>query len=473
MADILITHGDVFTMAGEGVGYIGDGAVAIEGNKIVAVGSTAELEKTHRAARTIDATMKAVLPGLIDGHLHTVIATLRGLGQDAPTWHEGVDPFFEQLTPDAVLAGAYLSAIEAVRAGTTTLGDYGPGMLISLPFYEKLGVRAKVCTLISEVPPVESLLKEGELYPFDPSIGDIRFRENLEVIEKWNGAANGRITTMLGPQGADYCTIGLFEKIKATAEKYDQKIHLHIGQADRELLQMKNRYGKRPVEFLEEIGYLDERLIAVHMVKCTDEEVEKVANSGASMAFCPSSLIICDAIVPPADVFLRAGGKVCLGTDETSSNNGTNIFSEMKLATLALNMKNVDPTLVPTWKSLRMATIEGALALGLDHEVGSLEEGKKADVILVDLKKPSMLPVLREPVRNIIPNLVLSARGDEVVMSIIDGKVIYENGRIQTIDEEACLDFAQQIASEVSEQAAKEVVKRKTFQRRLTQEMKY
>ncbi|RJP67935.1 MAG: amidohydrolase [Candidatus Abyssobacteria bacterium SURF_17] len=473
MIDLLIKRGDVFTMAGDGVGYIGDGAVAIEGNTIAAVGRTAELEKAFPAKRTIDATTKAVLPGLIDGHLHTVIALLRGLGQDAPTWHEGVDPYFEQLSTDAVLAGAQLSAIEAIRAGTTTLGDYGPGMLITLPFYEKLGIRAKVCSLISEVPPVESILKEGELYPFDPSIGELRLRENLELIENWNGAADGRITVMIGPQGPDYCSRELFRKIKETAEKRNVKIHLHIAQGDREILQMKNRYGMRPVEFLADIGYLDEQLIAVHMVKCTDEEVERIARSGASMAFCPSSLIICDGIVPPADVFLRAGGNVCLGTDETSSNNGTNIFSEMKLGSLALNMKNQDPTFLPTWKALRMATIEGAKAIGLDHEIGSLEAGKKADIILVDLTKPSMMPVLRDPVRNIVPNLVLSARGDEVVMSIIDGKVVYEDGKITTLDESELLAFIQQTAEEVNEQASKEVRKRRTVQQRLTRENKY
>jgi 5-methylthioadenosine/S-adenosylhomocysteine deaminase len=128
---------------------------------------------------------------------------------------------------------------------------------------------------------------------------------------------------------------------------------------------------------------------------------------------------------------------------------------------------------MPTWKVLRMATIEGAQAIGLDHEVGSLEVGKKADLILVDLRKPSMMPVLRDPVRNIVPNLVLSARGDEVAMSIIDGEVVYEDGRIQTIAEDELLDSIQQVSEEVSAQASKEVRKRKTFQHRLTVEDRY
>jgi 5-methylthioadenosine/S-adenosylhomocysteine deaminase len=164
---------------------------------------------------------------------------------------------------------------------------------------------------------------------------------------------------------------------------------------------------------------------------------------------------------------------VCLGTDETSSNNGTNLFSEMKLASLALNMKNQDPTEMPTWKVLRMATIEGAEAIGLDQEIGSLERGKKADLILVDLRKPSMMPVLRNPVRNIVPNLVLSARGDEVAMSVIDGQVVYEDGRITTIAEGELLESIQQVSEEVSAQASREVRRRKTFQHRLTLEDRY
>ncbi|MHC4744645.1 MAG: amidohydrolase family protein, partial [Planctomycetota bacterium] len=454
MIDILITNGDVFTVTGEGVGYIEEGAVAVDGGTIVAVGPTSELEKEYTAERKIDATMKAVLPGLIDGHLHSVIAITRGLAQDAPTWHEGVDPFFNCLTPDAIQAGAQLAAVEAVRAGTTTLVDYGPGVTFAAPFYEKLGVRAALSCLISELPPIESELGPGELYPLDPGIGESRFMENIELVEKWHGAADGRITTMFGPQGPDYCGTALLSRIREAAEKYDVKLHHHVGQSEMEITQLQKRYGKRPVDFLKDIGYLGERLLAVHMSRCTEEEVAEVARSGASMAFCPSSQVLCDGIVSPADVFSRAGGNVCLGSDETCTNNGTNIFVEMKLAAILLRMKRQDLTEIPTWKILRMATVEGADAVGLGDDIGSLEAGKKADIILIDLCSPGMTPVLRHPVRNIVPNLVLSARGDEVALSIIDGKIIYENGKILTIDENESIAYAQESAQQVAESAA-------------------
>lgn len=473
MIDILITHGDVFTMASQGVGYIEDGAVAVDGGKIVAVGPSSELEKSYTAERNIDATMKAVLPGLVDGHLHSVIAITRGLAQDAPTWHEGVDPFFNCLTPDAIQAGAQLAAIEAVRAGTTTLVDYGPGVTFTAPFYQKLGVRAALSCLISELPPIESELSPGELYPLDPDIGESRFMENIELVEKWHGAADGRITTMFGPQGPDYCSKALLLRIREAAERHDLKLHHHVGQSEMEITQLQKRYGKRPIEFLKDIGYLGKRLLAVHMSRCTEEEVQEVAQSGASMAFCPSSQVLCDGIVSPADLFSKAGGRVCLGSDETCTNNGTNIFVEMKLAAILLKMKSQDLTEMPTWKVLRMATIEGAHAIGLGDYIGSLETGKKADIILVDLGCPSMTPVLRHPVRNIVPNLVLSARGDEVVLSIIDGKIIYENGEILTIDEMRSIAYAQESAQQVAESAAPMVREKNTPQFQLTKQGKY
>jgi 5-methylthioadenosine/S-adenosylhomocysteine deaminase len=257
------------------------------------------------------------------------------------------------------------------------------------------------------------------------------------------------------------------------AEKKEVKLHHHVGQSEMEIVQLQKRYGKRPVEFLREIGYLGERLLAVHMSRCTEEEVEEVARSGASMAFCPSSQVLCDGIVSPADVFSRAGGSVCLGSDETCTNNGTNIFVEMKLAAILLKMKRQDLTEMPTWKVLRMGTIEGARAIGLGDDIGSLETGKKADIILVDLHCPSMTPVLRQPVRNIVPNLVLSARGDEVVLSIVDGKIIYENGAILTVDEKKSIAYAQESAQHVAESAASLVREKNTPQFQLTQEGKY
>jgi 5-methylthioadenosine/S-adenosylhomocysteine deaminase len=473
MIDMLIKNGDVFTMSGDGVGYLEDAAVAIDGNRIVAVGPTSELEREYSAERTIDAADKAVLPGLIDGHVHTCIALTRGLAQDAPFWHLGVDDYFQKLALDGLESGAKLSAIEAIRHGTTTLADYGPGVTLTAPVYERMGVRAVLCVLISELPPVDRELDHNELFPLEIERGEAGLSENLSLVENWHGAADGRFTTMFGPQGPDYCSKELLVRCREAAEKYNVKLHHHLGQSEREIIQVQKRYGKRPVEFIRELGYLGDRLLAAHMSRLTDPEVEEVARSGASMAFCPSSQVLCDGIVSPADVFSRAGGNVCLGTDETCTNHGVNLFVDMKLAAILLKMKNADLTEMPTWKVLRMATIEGARALGLGGQIGSLQERKKADLLLVDLTSPTMVPVLRRPVRNIVPNLVLSATGEEVSMSIIDGKIVYEDGKILTIDEDEALAYAQKSAEQMSEAAAAAVKEHDTPQYRMTQEGKY
>ncbi|MCP4750919.1 MAG: amidohydrolase [Proteobacteria bacterium] len=473
MIDILIKNGEIFTMSGEGAGYIEDGAVAIDGNKIAAVGPTADLEKEYQAERTVDATMKAVLPGLIDGHLHTSIALTRGVAQDGPIWAEGVDPYIDQMDLDGIKAGAQLAAVEAIRAGTTTLADYGPGVALAAPIYEEIGVRAALSGLIRELPPATNRMDTSAPLPFDYSVGERSYNQNLELVEKWHGAADGRLTAMFGPQAPNVCSKELLIRIRESAEKYDVKLHVHLAQSEAETIQIRERWGQRPHEVLEEVGYLGERLLAAHMICLDEEEVRKVARSGASMAYCPSSLVICDGIVPPADVFSREGGNVCLGTDEASSNNGTNIFSEMKLGTLFLKLKRRDPTEMPAWKILRMATIEGATALGLGKEIGSLEPGKKADLILVDLNRPSMVPVLHSPVRNIVPNLVLSARGDEVVLSIIDGRVVFENGKVLTIDEREVLAYAQKCGKEISRKAEESVRDRQTVPYQMTRQGKY
>ncbi len=460
-ADILIVHGDVFTMAGNGSGYIEDGAVVIAGNRIIETGATGPLSLRYRAARVIDATDRAVLPGLVDAHVHGGIALLRGTAQDSASWLRSLEPFVNAMSLEALLAGSMLTVIEGLRSGTTTFCDNSPGIAHSLPFYEKAGPRVAASPLTSDAAPA-SADSTGALPKFSDEMRALGLIETRELIERWNGAGAGRIGVQLGPRAADFCSEKLLAELRDLSEKHGLKIHMHLAQDKRETAQVLRRYGKRPVELLDSLGLLNERLIAAHLIDCTVPEVERVARSGASMAFCPSSLLICDGILPPADVFMDCGGLVALGTDETSSNNGANLFSEMKIACLALKMKRADAAYMPAWKALRMATAEGARAIGLGNEIGTLEAGKKADIILVDLTLPSLVPVMRRPVRNILPNLVLSARGDEVCLSIVDGKVVYENGRMALFDEKDAMGFIRKTAGEICLGAAREAAETRT-----------
>ena len=210
---------------------------------------------------------------------------------------------------------------------------------------------------------------------------------------------------------------------------------MHVQQGDRETYQIVQRYGKRPTAFLDELGYLDESLIAVHLTDCTDEEAALIAKRGASMIVNPGSIGIIDGIVCPSVAFQEAGGMVALGSDQAPGNNCHNIINEMKNVCLFNKIKYQNPEVMPAWKALRMATIEGAKAVGLGDTVGSLESGKRADFIAIDLNCPSMLPVYTYPMRNMVPNLVYSARGAEVSLVAVDGKVIMQDGTFTYVDE--------------------------------------
>ena len=183
-----------------------------------------------------------------------------------------------------------------------------------------------------------------------------------------------------------------------------------------------------------------------------------IAFSGARLALCSGSIGIIDGIVPPAYVFRESGGLVALGSDQASGNNCNNIFNEMKLTALFNKIKFRDPTVLNAWDVLRMATVEGAQAIGLGDEVGSLEAGKKADLILVDLTEPNLMPMLEAPVRTIVPNLVYAGTGREVRMVVVDGRVLVRNGQVLTMDAEAIVHEAQNQAVLVAERVADDPV---------------
>jgi 5-methylthioadenosine/S-adenosylhomocysteine deaminase len=259
---------------------------------------------------------------------------------------------------------------------------------------------------------------------------------------------------MLGPQGADMISRELLEEIRDAAQRLDTSVHMHVAQGDREIGQMVKRYGKRTIAFLDEIGYLNERLIAVHLTEATDEETEYLASKGAGMVLCSGSIGIIDGIVPPAAAFLRKSSRLALGSDQAPGNNCNNMFNEMKFTSILNKCRAKDPTVFPAWKVLRMATIEAARTIRLDHEIGSLEEGKKADLIMIDMTQPGLSPVILSPIRNIVPNLVYSARGSEVEMSVIDGQIVMENFRLTTVDEKKVVKEAQEAARRMEPAAA-------------------
>ncbi len=459
-ADWLVVHAHLFTMEGAGVGYAPDDAVAVRDGRIVGVGSTSELALAFEAEETLNASGCAVLPGLIDAHMHTPLAIVRGVAQDVSHWmQQALAPFSRHITPEASLAGTRLNVVEALKAGTTTLVDYARPIPGWAEVFERIGVRARLTPTINALPPGGMAgWTVGDLYPLDEAAGQAAVDAAVTFAGDWHGAAGGRITVMLGPQAPDMLSREQLLQVKRIADREGWMIHMHVAQGDREIDQMLKRYGQRTPAYLDQIGYLDDQLLAVHLTEATDEEAALIARRGARMALCSGSIGIIDGIVPPAHVFRSAGGLVALGSDQASGNNCNNVFNEMKLTALFNKIKFRDPTVMPAWEVLRMATIEGAQAIGLGNEVGSLVVGKQADLIVVDLGAPNLSPIIQSPVRNIVPNLVYAGSGHEVRDVMVAGRLLMRDRRMLTADEEAIRRDTQREGEAVARRVAADPV---------------
>lgn len=433
--DRIVTAPHCLTLAGEGVGYRSGAALVVDRGRIVDLAGADTVADRYRAEETLALDHHVLLPGLVNAHLHSGGTILRGLAQDVANWMmEGVAPFRAAAGPPERLLGTRLALAEAIRAGTTTFGDLDSDMDPVCALVAAIGVRGQIGQTIREAE--RRAYRPDELYAFNPDQGRRELEQARALFDRWHGKADGRIRVLYGPQAADFVGLDLLREVQALAKAGGTRVHMHVQQGDRETRQTLARYGRRPIEFLKSIGYLDETLIAVHLTDADDREASEVAHSGASMVVCPGAIGLIDGLVPPSVAFQAAGGPCGLGSDQAVGNNSLNLFNEMKLVCLLNKVKYQDPVVMPAWRALRMATIEGARALGLGTEIGSLEVGKRADFIAVDLSQPSMLPVFGHPLRNLVPNLVYSARGAEVTHVVVDGRTILRDGQVLGLDED-------------------------------------
>jgi 5-methylthioadenosine/S-adenosylhomocysteine deaminase len=461
MADIYIRSGTLLTMRGEGLGVVEDGAIAIEGQNIVAVGKTHELDMKYKNSnRVIEAKGKAILPGFIDVHIHTGHTIIRGEAQDVPEieWMlKTMAPFAKYIKPEHSIAGGALGVLEGVKSGVTTFGEIGVNEgHVAEKVFIPAGVRANIADTINEIGP-NSRPDANKPYIFDEALGEQKFKAGCEVVDRWDGAGDGRITVIFSPQGADMMSRSLLERVKAEAVKRGKLTHIHVAQGAREAIQMKLRYNMTSIQYLDQIGFLDDRIIAAHCHQTNDDEVAVIAKRGVRYASCPASIALIDGIVPPLALFIQQGGKYAgLGSDQAPGSTGHNMLIGMKCAALLNKVRHRDPTVLPAWEILRVATIGGANTIGLGDKIGSLEVGKKADVILIDLHAPHLVPHIITPVRNVAPNIVYYSRGDEVETVIVNGKFVVENRRCVTLDEEEVMAKAQKASDEITSKAAED-----------------
>lgn len=400
-------------------------------------GVISEIGEVKRSADIVlNGKGKAAIPGLINTHTHIPMNLFRGVADDMKLFewlNEKIWPMERKLTPDHVEKGALLGMLEALKTGTTTIFDMYFFEDRIAEAAERIGIRALLSSSIidGETPETKNW-KEA-----------LNVAENF--VRKWKGRS-GRIIPSFGPH-APY-TVGP-EAMEATAEaakKYNVPVHIHLSEDSREIEQIRQAYGVRPIEYAEMHGILDLRTIAAHVVWPSDEEIEILRRKRVLVSHNPVSNMKTSAGIAPVPKMLSHGVVVGLGTDGAASNNVLDMPETMKLAALIHKVVNRDPTLVKAQDVFDMATINPAMAMNLG--TGSIEVGKKADIVIIDLKKPWW-----RPIHSPISHLVYSFRSTDVVHVIVDGKVVIEDGHLKTMDENEIMDNAEKAAMDLLERA--------------------
>ncbi|TLZ64662.1 MAG: metal-dependent hydrolase [Methanobacteriota archaeon] len=404
------------------------GDVLVEGGTIANIGQVRD-----SADRVIDCTDCAVLPGLINTHHHVANTLLRGVADDVPLegMLEKAYAIDAKLTRRDVQMGALLGCIEMLKSGTTSFHD--------LFYWEDevaRGVReAGIRGFLSWV-----VLDEA----FTTQRGS-PLKNAEQFVKKHKG--DDLVTPSVGLQGVYVCSEESYAGAKALAEREGVGLHTHLSETRGEVYNHRKKTGLRPVEWLDKIGFLCDRLVAAHAVWVTLNEVRALARHGVRVAHCPTSnMKLASGGVAPLPEMFEAGVTVSLGTDSPISNNGMDMFQEMKVCALLQKSSRWDASVAPAQRVLDLATIDAARALRVEDRLGSIETGKAADLAVLDLHRAHATPFNRE---NIIRHLVYACRGGDVRYGIVGGKVVVDEGSVTTVDEGAVVDRVQEIAAEL------------------------
>lgn len=419
--DILIKNGLILTMnpARE---IINDGFVAVKGDAIVAAGPMTEAA-SYQATQVVDAKGGIIMPGLINTHTHIAMSGFRGLADDLEL-HEWLTkhifPAEATMKREHVYQNSLLSCVEMIMGGTTCVND--------MYFYADEVARAlKTAGMRGVV---------GEtLYDFDsPNYGPLEngYAFMRELIEQYRGdalvkiAANAHSPYLLAKEG--------LERTYAIAEEYDVLFSIHVAETQSEVAQIKEKTGFTPMGYLNILDVLSKRSALAHCVVLTDDDIAIMADTGASANLCPESNLKLASGVAPVVKMLKASVTLSLGTDGCASNNDQDMFGEIGLTAKLHKGMTLDPTVADAYTVLEMATINGAKALGIADLTGSLETGKKADVIIIDTDKPHLTPIYSP-----VSHLVYAVKSSDVCFTMINGQILMHDYELKSIDKTAVM----------------------------------
>ena len=432
--DLIVTGDYVVTMDSEQAVHRG-AAVAIDDGVIIAVGPAAEITSSYAAVETLGGANRIVMPGLVNGHSHAAMTLLRGVADDLALMDWLNNYIFpaevEFVDPEFVRIGTELACWEMLRGGTTTFVDmyYYPDTIAEV--VERCGMRALIsATVIDQRSP-------------DAEDADDSLSKGRGFIERWKGR-NSRITPIFGPHANYTLNAEQLQATRAAATELGVPISIHLSESPYEVQYSKDTYGTTSIELFESIGFFDGPTIAAHVVWPTEAEIPILAERKVGVIHNPTSnMKIASGIAPITDM-LAAGVRVGIGTDGAASNNDLDLWEEMRLAAFLQKVEQMNPEVLSATEVLGMATSGGATAIGLGESIGSLEAGKRADLIQVAFDD-----VHHVPTYNVVSHLVYVTDEQDVASVVVDGRVLMRDGEFLTIDTARVADEARALAGKI------------------------
>ncbi len=404
-------------------------SLAIRDGRIVDILPHAEATRRYRAAETVALERHALIPGLVNAHTHAAMSLFRGLADDLPLmdWlQKHVWPAEAKwVGPEFVHDGTELAVAEMLKGGTTCFNDMYFFPDATARAVQAAGMRACLGLILIDFPSAWAASPQEYLHK------GLALHDDLKH--------NALITTAFAPHAPYTVADSSLEKVRMYADELDIPVHMHVHETAHEVEQAQAANGKRPLERLAGLGLLSPRLLAVHMTQLVDDEFAALAQANVTVVHCPESNLKLGSGVCPVPALLKAGVNVALGTDGAASNNDLDMLGELRTAALLAKGAHRDPTALPAHVALRLATLNGARALGRDADIGSLVPGKAADVVAIDLSDLSTQPVY-DPVSQI----VYSATREQVTDVWVAGRRLLADRKLTTLDEDAIRRKAQE-----------------------------
>lgn len=434
--DLLLTGATVATCdAADRV--IGDAAIGIRGDRIAFVGPASELPQGVGADRTMALAGRLITPGFVNVHTHAILTMVRGVAEDlgfAPAYTRGI-PQSHHVTPEEAVSLARLGALEAMLFGSTLINDTFVFADQTVGPMAELGLRVISSERIHDAD--FALIGSGR-WEHRYAIGDRTLGAALMLAEGWNGKADGRIGVQLAAHAPDTCSDALLMRVQEAARRLGLRVNTHLAQSRAEVEQVKARSGITPAELLDRVGLLDDRLIAAHCIFLTPSDIELCGRAGINVAHVPKGNATGGTIAPTTRL-REAGANIALGTD----NMHADMVEAMRwaLAIARIQEGEVNDLWQPR-HTLRMATIDGARAVGLEQHIGSIERDKKADLVAFDFRRPHLTPCI-----NPLGNLVHVAQGRDVELVLVDGRVVVQGGEPTLARRETIVGDAERAAA--------------------------